>query len=175
MNSINSILTNKLHNDTVSSISDKIYIVDEVFTLLQESYKDVKGGLHFKDKDELIINTDIWKVIYYNESIVGVIIYKAKKGLKMVALGVTNSFRFMAKKMLGYLLKVSLSKTWMEVSEAAEKFILKHGGHNFLLSNKLASKLTGKEILELCDDGYHYKRIINGVMKEKVIIGNPRF
>ena len=62
----------------------------------------------------------------------------------------------------------------MEVSEAAEKFILKIGGNKFLISNKYAPTLTKKEIKGYENDGYHYKREIQGITKTKVIIGTPK-
>lgn len=93
----------------------------------------------------------------------------------MVALGIKSSTNKAVKKILSYLLKVSFRNTWMEVSEAAERFILKIGGENFLVPNTKAAQLTSKDILELSADGYHYKRVINGVVKTKVIVGNPRF
>ena len=78
------------------------------------------------------------------------------------------------KTMLAYLFKITFNNTWMEVSEGAEQFVLKHGGGKYLLPNSVASELTGKEIVEVCDDGYHYKRMINGVLKTKVMLGNPK-
>jgi hypothetical protein len=163
----------------ITTIRDKVNIVDDVYDILYENYKSVKGGLHFSSKDELITKTDKWKVIYYDAQIVGVVIYKAKQGLKMVAMGIhtiiEKNLRYVTKQMLVKIFKFTFSHTWMEVSEAAEKFILKNGGDNFLIPNKLAKQLTGKEILELCEDGYHYTREINGIIKTKVMIGTPKY
>ena len=39
------------------------------------------------------------------------------------------------------------------------------------LSNQLAATLTGKEILDLNPDGYHYTRLIAGHPHEKIIYG----
>jgi hypothetical protein len=39
------------------------------------------------------------------------------------------------------------------------------------LSNKFAAALTGKEILELNPDGFHYTRLIQGEPHEKIIYG----
>jgi len=168
-----------LYYETITATRDKVYIVDDIYDILYTSYKNVKGGLHFSSKDELIIKTDAWRVIYYDAKIVGVVIYKAKQGLKMVAMGIhtiiEKNMRYIAKQTLINIFKFTFSHTWMEVSEAAEKFILKNGGDNFLLPNRLAQQLTGKKILELCEDGYHYKREINGIIKTKVMIGTPKY
>ena len=93
----------------------------------------------------------------------------------MVALGVASFLnkksKSIVKTMLSHIFQLSFANTWMEVSEGVEKFILKHGGERFLIKNTFASQLTGKTILSLDDDGYHYKREINGVIKTKVMIG----
>jgi len=168
-----------LQTEKISSMAEKAFLADEVFSLLEDAYEHVKGGLHFASADELLAKTSVWKVIYFDASIVGVVIYKAKRGLKMVALAIADnldrSLNFHTKTMLSYLFKITFNNTWMEVSEGAERFIVKNGGERYFVSNTLASKLTGKEILGLCDDGYHYKREINGIIKTKVIIGNPKF
>jgi len=167
-----------LHVETINSYDAKIYIVDEVFDLLQKAYASVKGGLHFISHDDLILNTSMWKVIYDDINIIGVVIYKAKKGLKMVAMGLSqklhHSYKKITKNILVYIFKTTFTNTWMELSEGAEHFILQNGGENFILPNHLAAALTGKEILELCDDGIHYKRMINGIVKTKILLGNPK-
>ena len=167
-----------LHSENITATVERSFLADEVFLLLQKAYSQVKGGLHFASSDELVAKTSTWKVIYLDENIVGVIIYKAKRGLKMVALAIKTELarpiQRHTKTMLAYLFKITFNNTWMEVSEGAEQFVLKHGGGKYLLPNSVASELTGKEIVEVCDDGYHYKRMINGVLKTKVMLGNPK-
>ena len=168
-----------LKTEDIKSVAERAFIADEVFELLSVAYANVRGGLLFSSADELVMNTSVWRVIYFQSTIVGVVIYKAKRGLKMVALALANNLTKPIKKhtktMLSYLFKVTFSNSWMEVSEGAERFIIQNGGERYLVSNTLASKLTGKDILGYCDDGYHYKREINGVIKTKVIIGKPKF
>ena len=168
----------RLASDTILSTAEKSYIADEVYTLLYKTYANVKGGLHFSSVDELIAKTSLWRVIYLDGSIVGVIIYKAKRGLKMVALAICNAlnhtFRTHIKTMISHIFKISFRNSWMEVSEGAEKFILKIGGEKFILSNTLAPQLIAKNILSLDSDGIHYYREINGVVKRKVIIGTVK-
>jgi len=170
-------LTNfeRLESDTISSIAEKSYIADEVYALLLSAYANVKGGLHFASVDELISQTSQWRVIYLDGDIVSVIIYKAKRGLKMVAMAISDtldySLRTHIKTMLRYIFRLTFRNSWMEVSEGAERFILKVAGERFIISNTLAEQLTGKKILALDDDGIHYYREINGVVKRKIIIG----
>jgi hypothetical protein len=171
----NLVLIGSLQTENITSTHEKSFIVDDVFTILQDAYENVTGGLHFKNKDELINTTDLWKVIYLEENIVGIVIYKAKKGLKMVALGIANFLntksQLFVKSMLSHIFKLTFANSWMEVSEGVEKFLIKNGGKKFFIKNSFASQLTGKTILSLDDDGYHYKREINGVAKTKIMIG----
>lgn len=173
------VLWETLHTETVNCSAERAYLADEIFTMLQNAYQNVQGGLHFSSADELVSKTAVWKVIYYQENIVGVVIYKAKRGLKMVALALSNkldrSLRKHTKTMLSYLFKVTFNNTWMEVSESAERFIVTNGGAKYFISNQYAQKLTGKEIITICADGYHYQRVVNGVLKTKVMVGNPKF
>lgn len=175
----NLILMGSLQTENITFAHEKLFIVDDVFTILQDTYKNIIGGLHFKNKNELINNTDLWKVIYLEENIVGIVIYKAKKGLKMVALGISSFLcaksKSLIKNMLIYIFKLTFSNTWMEVSEGLEEFIIKNGGKQFFVKNTLAAKLTGKTILSLDSDGYHYLREVNGIMKTKVIVGTAKF
>jgi len=168
----------RLESDMVTSMAEKSYIADDVYTLLDKAYSTVKGGLHFVSPDELISKTSQWRVLYLDGNIVGVIIYKAKQGLKMVAMAISDSlsysFRTHIKTMLSHIFQITFRNSWMEVSEGAEKFILKIGGEKFIMSNTLASQLTQKNILSLDSDGKHYYREINGVIKRKIIIGTFR-
>jgi len=166
---------NRLESEIISSTAEKSYIADEVYSLLFKAYRHVKGGLHFLSPDELISKTSQWRVLYLDCNIVGVIIYKAKRGLKMVAMAISDSLdyslRTHIKTMLSHIFQISFRNSWMEVSEGAEKFILKVGGEKFIISNTLAFQLTKKNILSLDNDGIHYYREINGVIKRKLIIG----
>jgi len=175
----NLVLWDMLHIDTVSSSAERAFLADDIFALLRDTYQNIAGGLHFSSADELVTKTSVWKIIYFQDNIVGVVIYKAKKGLKMVALALCHklnkSLRRNTKIMLSYLFKVTFHNTWMEVSEGVERFILKNGGEKYFISNTLASRLTGKEVVGLCSDGYHYQRVINGVLKTKVMVGHARF
>jgi len=168
-----------LESDIILSVAEKSYIVDDVYSLLSKTYANVKGGLLFATPDELISKTSKWQIIYLDGEIVGAIIYKAKRGLKMVAMAISDSldysFRTHIKRMLSEIFRITFRSSWMEVSEGAEKFILGVGGTRFLISNSLAHQLTAKEILSLDSDGVHYYREINGIIKRKVIIGTVKF
>jgi hypothetical protein len=160
--------------EEVRGLYDKVFIVDDVYRILQKAYATVEGGLNFKSKDDLISSTGLWRVVYCKSEIIGVIIYKAKRGSKMVALAMHEQFKKSAKEVFSYIFRKTFSKSWMEVSGAAEKYLMKLGAAQYRIANIHATEILGKEIIELCDDGYHYKRVINGIVKKKVMVGIPR-
>lgn len=64
---------------------------------------------------------------------------------------------------------IKMKRSWSEVSGAAEVLIKRAGA--VPVSNKFAEILTGKRVLELDDDGYHYTRLIQGEPHTKIIYG----
>ncbi len=152
----------------------RLKYIDIVWKLLEEGYRDVKGGLFFKTKEDLLNATTQWKVIICKNIIIGVTVYKAKRGLKLVALCVTkiDIYKKLALQALEKLIKSDLKKCWMELSEGAERFVMKFA-KEYVVQNYLVAQILGKEI-ELSTDGMHYTREIKNIKKEKILLGTPR-
>lgn len=149
---------------------------DSIWNLLCTAYKDVAGGLHFASPDAMLEETQDWEILHDNGQVLATLLYKRKHGSKISALGVTsieNRRRDAAAK-LGELIRQRLQHTWIEVSEKAEAFVLRNGGDCYRIPNAYASQLTGKSILALEQDGFHYVREICGIYKQKLIIGTPQ-
>ncbi len=144
---------------------------------MQAAYKDVAGGLHFSSPENMLEDTQSWEILYQDGQVLAVLLYKHKHGRKIVALGVTEheNYRRDAVSKLGNLIRERLNSAWIEVSEKAETFVLRNGGEQHRVSNDFAKKLTGKSILSLMDDGFHYVREICGIQKQKLILGTPNF
>ena len=147
--------------------------VEEVWEILKEGYAKVKGGLHYRSKEDLIHKTDMWKVITYRGKCVAVTVYRKKQGIKLVALSVGREFKNIAISALRKVVKTDLKKCWMELSEAAEKFVMQLGGDKYIVPNNIAEIVLGKPI-KLTSDGIHYVREIMGVPKEKVLVGTVK-
>jgi len=152
---------------------EKEQYVNSVWKVLKEGYSNVKGGLYFKSKKDLIDQTAYWKVVLYRDRVVAVTVYKVKKGLKLVALSTGNKYREVALNVLRRVIKRDLKKCWMELSEAAEKFVLRLGGDRYIIPNDIVEKILEKNI-QLVDDGVHYIREIMGLKKEKILVGTIR-
>ena len=64
---------------------------------------------------------------------------------------------------------IRLNRAWAEVSGSVESIIKRAGASP--LPAKFAAILTGKEIIEINPDGFHYTRLIAGYPHEKIIYG----
>lgn len=156
----------------LSQASDRLLYLDPAWDILSESYQDVPGGLLFNDKFDLLDKTMMWKVILKNNELMALTVFKAKMGLKLVAMGADREhFGKMAVDALAK--SIDLKHVWMEVSGKAETFVMKRcNAKKYLIENNRASVLLKKEIA-LNKDGYHYVREISGIEKEKLIVGTP--
>jgi hypothetical protein len=72
---------------------------------LSDAYANVKGGLNFESKQDLIDSNGEWKVVFSGKNIIAITIYKAKNGLKLVAMATNKLFKSIAKKALIKLIK----------------------------------------------------------------------
>jgi hypothetical protein len=158
---------------TVKEKNQKMHYVNSVWEVLKEGYEKVQGGLHYASKEELMQKTDMWKVICYRGEVIAVTVYRAKKGLKLVAMSAGRRFRELAVKLLGRVVQRDLKQCWMELSEAAEKFVMKLGGGRYILPDYIARTVLEKEV-QPAGDGVHYIREIMGIQKEKVLLGTVK-
>lgn len=147
----------------------------QLWKLLQLAYQDVKGGLHYSTPRELLETSHEWLLGVHEENVIAALVFEPKKGRKIVALAADRSEhqRDTAIMTLGHLLRSQWKTAWSEVSEKAEKFALRNGGDTFRIPNRQASDLTGKPILDINPDGFHYTRLIMGQAKEKLMLGTP--
>ena len=158
---------------TLKRNTQKSKYIEMVWQLLVEGYRDVEGGLFFEDKEKLLKTTVQWKIVVYKKRVIAVTIYKKKKGLKLVALTISklSQYKKIALNALSSLIKKDLKNCWMELSEGAEKFVMKFA-KEYVIPNSLVSHILDKNI-ELNEDGVHYFRVINDIKKEKILLGTP--
>jgi hypothetical protein len=149
---------------------DKKKYARQVWDILQSSYSGLPGGFATASSiDELIEKSWLWKMAKKNGKIVAVQIYKDQYGRKGIAGGTDGSA--VGKEEFNKIVvdDIKLNRSWAEVSGAPEYIMKKLGAP--AIPNTLAATLTGKEILNLNPDGYHYTRLINGEPHEKVMYG----
>ncbi|ART83426.1 hypothetical protein CBP31_13010 [Oceanisphaera profunda] len=151
--------------------------VAQVWDLLVASYAQVSGGLNFSSKEDLMASSASWKlVLHHSRKVLAVTVYKAKKGLKLVAMATNQLFKDLARNALRLIISADLASCWMELSEQAERFVLKYcNGHRYIIHGSLVARLLDKPISMTDGDGFHYSRAINAQHKTKIALGTPRY
>jgi hypothetical protein len=145
--------------------------IDEIWDILQRSYRPIGGFLTASSKEDLINKAGMIKAVRKDGRLVAVKVYKDSRGRKSIAAGTDGSQE--GKEWLKKMFQedVKFSRAWGEFSGAAEHLMLKYGG--VPIPNELAGEILGKKILKLSSDGFHYTREINGEPHEKILIGTP--
>lgn len=98
---------------------------DEVWNILQESYKQIGGikGSGFNSKEDMINSIPFWKLFIYNNKVVSVILYKDKDGRKSVASGTDGSE--IGKKKIIEIFKSDLFRSYAEKSKGSLGLLMK--------------------------------------------------
>lgn len=162
---------------------EKSKYVDDVWDMLQNSYKKLGGFKTALDKQELLSFPGYWKIVKRGDKITAVNIYRKSPkttNYKVIASATetqvdpkTGENRATKQGLADYNMlnkaDVKMQRSWAEVSGPAEVMMKRMGAKP--VPNKYAALLTDKEILELNPDGYHYTRLIQGKPHEKVIYG----
>jgi hypothetical protein len=151
--------------------------------MLERSYKKIGGFKSAADPEELVLTPGYWKLVRRDGKITAVNIYKRSektKNYKSIASAteteldpVTGNYRATPRGLKDYnMLKnedLKMKRSWSEVSGAAEVLLKRAAA--IPVSNKFAEVLTGKRVLSLDDDGFHYTRLIQGEPHTKIIYG----
>ena len=157
----------------LTTYREKRYYVDEVFAMLSASYREVSGGLLYRSGEELLSKqNNVWKLLYTpsNDRAQVIIIWKETEfGRKMVACGCTQTSE--SKRLLLEELHRDLERgnIWAEVSDKIELW-LRHCEVPQIPFVEAQELLKGKHLIPL-EDGFHYKREIQGIIKTKVVYG----
>lgn len=162
---------------------EKAKYAARVWKLLQKSYQKMGGFKSAANKEELVTIPGYWKLVKRNGKITAVNLYRKipqTSTYKVYASGAettpdkeTKLPKSTPQGLADYtMLKqsdIKQKRAWAEVSGPAEKHAKKLGGKP--IPNKYAAYLTGKEIIELNPDEYHYTRLIMGEPHEKIMYG----
>jgi hypothetical protein len=162
---------------------DKIPYAKQVWDMLQRSYQKIGGFKSAASLEELVNEPGYWKVVRRGDKITAVNIYKKSpktKTFKVIASATETDFdptkeryKATAQGLSDYeMLKkgdVKMKRSWAEVSGPAEILMKRSGAKP--VPNQYAELLTGKKIVDISQDGYHYTRLIHGEPHEKVIYG----
>jgi hypothetical protein len=165
------------------SPEQKAKYADVVWDTLNRSYQKVGGFKSAANIEELIDTPGLWKLVQRGDTITALGIYKPVEktnNMKSIAAATETELdpekniyvaTTQGKKDLMMIKSedIRLNRSWVEVSGPAEKLMLKMGAKP--VPNKFAEFLTGKKVLDLNSDGFHYTRLIQGEPHEKLIAG----
>ena len=153
---------------------DMMKYADDVWKILQDSYKYCGGLLGMKDVNQLIDESDMWKMVRRNGKINCVVIYSFKRGGRKLCYGGTDGTpqgKADFYKIMQEDINLKDRKAWAEVSEKMEHLYLKNGP--VPIPSSIAKQiLYDKEFVDYDKDGYHYTRYIGGVLATKIMVGN---
>lgn len=169
-------------------IEKKRQHAEEVFNMLQNSYKKI-GGIHgdgFKSPEDMVNNMKMWKLYKKNGKIVSASMYKDKKGRKRVASatdgseeGKTGLARIVAddlkhKRSYGEISGPMLKFTRKQVPDL-QKHVIPYDQVQNLAGEEIRRPPEDDEELKSHPDLAHhfYQRKIGGEWHTKIMVGHP--
>lgn len=147
---------------------------DEVWNLLQKTYAYAGGikGSGFKNKQDMIDNIPMWKLVKKDGKIITARMYKDKEGRKVVASGTDGSRESV--KTYREITKEDLKRSYVEVSDKPLDSLKKMLGDDFfkyaITVSAAQKKMPDDELIPI--DDYYYQREIGGQLKTKIMMGN---
>lgn len=132
------------------------------------------GLLGMRDINQLIEESDMWKMVKRNGKINCVVIYSFKRGGRKLCYGGTDGTpqgKADFYKIMQEDINLKDRKAWAEVSEKMEHLYLKNVA--VPIPSSIAKQIMwDKEFVDYDKDGYHYTRYIGGVLATKMMVGN---
>lgn len=149
--------------------------IDVVWDILSKAYEKIGGMKGMDSKEQLIDETDMWKMIRKNGEILAVKCYTFKRGGRKACYCAGNGTED-GKKALYQMIKDDMRlkdrNAWIEASGAVEHIYKKYGEATPIPAEIAQIILKDKPFTKICDDGYHYVRKIGGEDHEKIMLGN---
>lgn len=169
-------LQEKIEN--LFSDEDKEKYIDQIWELIQSSYKSVGGvkGSGFSSKEDIIQNIPMLKIYRKQYKVKIVFAYKSKAGRKKVLMatdGLIDSKEYL-KRMIHD--EYRTGRSWGELSHGALRFIktlyTEDELNSFSIpSEKVKELLPDDEIIPISE--FEYERIIGDEAVVKRALGNP--
>lgn len=152
---------------------EKRKYLDEVITMLSESYSGTSEGFLYRNVDKLLYNDEkYWKLLFNPKSArpKAIIIMKDTPWGKKVCMSGSLQTKE-AKRMLIEEFHDLLKRggVWAEVSDKIERWL--NGCGLPKIDFAMATQLLPTKELTPLEDEYHYQREIQGYLKTKVIYG----
>ena len=147
---------------------------DEVWDILQKAYAYCGGMAGMDSVDQLIDETDMWKMVRKNGKIVAVSTYSNKRSGRKICYGGQDGSeegKIAFKKILEEDFKLKDRQSWAEVSGPMEVTALKQGA--MPIPAYIAELIMKDKTFDnIHKDGFHYTRMIGGEPHTKLMVGN---
>ena len=147
---------------------------DEVWDILQKAYAYCGGMAGMDSVDQLIDETDMWKMVRKNGKIVAVSTYSNKRSGRKICYGGQDGSeegKIAFKKILEEDFKLKDRQSWAEVSGPMEVTVLKQGA--MPIPAYIAELIMKDKTFDnIHKDGFHYTRMIGGEPHTKLMVGN---
>lgn len=149
--------------------------IDEVWDILVKCYEKIGGLAGMESKEQLIDETDMWKMIRKNGKILAVKCYTFKRGGRKAcycASNGTDEGKQALYQMVKDDMKLKGRQAWIEASGAVEHIYKKYGEATPIPAEIAQQIMKDKKFISFNKDGYHYTRLIGGKPHEKIMLGN---
>jgi hypothetical protein len=145
-----------------------------VFDILKNGYKGCGGLLGMDSPDQLVAETDLWKLSRKNGKITAAFCYSTKRGGRKTCYG-SCTLTPEGKKDMFKMLKDDMEqlgrKVWCEVSDKIEHIYIDKMHVPVIPADVAKMILKDKKIEKIDPDGVHYWRKIGGELKRKIMVG----
>ena len=149
--------------------------IDIVWDMLQKAYESIGGLAGMDSKQQLIDETDFWKMVRRNGEILCVKCYTFKRGGRKSCYCATNGTKEGKDelyKMISDDIRLKDRNAWAECSGKIEHIYVDKLGATPIPAEIAKMIMHDKKFLEIKPDGYHYVRLIGGEPHEKIMVGN---
>jgi len=162
------------HFLTLTKKEDMRKYGEEVWDILQKSYAYIGGIAGINSIDDLIEDTDLWKLVRRDNKITAIKAYKLKNGGRKSNCGGTDGTIQGKKDIMKIYQEDGLMKDrhqYGEYSGKAVSTVLKTGG--IPVPAAIAQTILEPKKIEICQDGWFYiRKLGDGKLHHKLMVGN---
>lgn len=162
------------HFVTCLNKDDMRKYANQVWDILQDSYKYCGGIAGINSIEDLIEDTDMWKLVRRGDKVTAIKAYKFKKGGRKANCGGFDGTEQGKKDIMKIYSEDGMMKDrkqYGEYSGKAVSTVLKTGG--IPVPAAVAMTLLEPKEVEPCEDGWFFTRVLgDGKKHHKIMIGN---
>lgn len=149
---------------------------NEVWDILTKSYEYCGGMKGMDSVEQLMDETNLWKLVRRDGKIVACVVYSNKRGGRKSCYGGTNGTEAGVQGLKDIMIEDNIlpdRQAWGEYSGKSVSVMFNQGA--MPVKAEIAQEIMkDKEFIEIKPDGYYYTRMIGGEPHTKIMMGNPK-